>query len=449
MAPVDGFSVRAILRARDRIGPRAALALARGRAQTLPPGDDRLRLLEVALESAFLAGDERSLLSLARSWSLEASRRPSDIAVTLALELRARGSAYAARALARAEADRSGSGAAFLALAAALEDVGDAVGALEALASARTASFDVARRALVETLRLAISRRALDEGVVARAIELLAELRSHFDDRDALIVAAASLRASSRFDRALALDELVRIARESPQGPRTRALRIGLEHADCHSGRLSELEHERLVVLVQAALPAGAERAALERELEAHRSSPGSLERTALLGADRARRAHAVLSGGEPGPSPGAGQPLGEWRALSALAMLHAGRDDDAARALDALESDPRPTPAWWAVTLAAAERPVLAARIPGVVEHLTRTLTPAPRPLAEIAARLEASGQESACLVVHRAARAAGETGAREALAQALLRAGWRAARSGDRDGAIALLREARAASG
>lgn len=446
MPPSDGISVRAILRTRDRLGPRAALALARLRADTLPPGEDRLRLLEVALECAFLAGDEESLLAIARGWSLEEGVRASDEALTLVTELRARGSARTALALARAEVARFERGVALVALAAAAEEAGDLRAAHDALALARASGEPVwAQRALLESLRLGLAHPPLDEELAARAVELVRLPPSELDARDLLLVAAAALRTSSHYDRALALDELVRIARAGAPGPRARALRIGLEHADRVLGRLSPLELERLVVLVSAALPEGDTRAALGRELTARASPAGSTERLALHGADAVRRVRAVLAGGEPGPSPVAREALDEWRALRALAAVHAGRDAEAARMLDAELDEPGPAPAWWAVLVAAAQRPSLANRIEPSARHLAARAVPSLRSLHEIAAHLESRGHQGAALVALRSAVEAGESGARERLVEALLRAGWRAAEAQEPERAISLLREAK----
>jgi hypothetical protein len=126
--------------------------------------------------------------------------------------------------------------------------------------------------------------------------------------------------------------------------------------------------------------------------------------------------------------------------ALAALATRHGRRDD---------QGPAVPVHVWTPLAAALASDEV---EVRGAALTLAEALLASPsrkappRGWLPLAATLVVAGREDLAELARRAAARHGEPGATDALALALSRAAWQAARVGDRAGALSLLREARA---
>lgn len=272
-----------------------------------------------------------------------------------------------------------------------------------------------------------------------RAEQLLPLSRGAREDR--LAVAVAALSASGRYRRAMALDVLGELAAGSDDVSSHALARVGL-HAE--SAALSSIETDRVRAIFRECGSASG----LEALDQLHRGSgaEGESGRAVL-------RARAVMDGCAPGPRPESGRALIGWLALGVVHACREGRVQEGRALLRELttfvEAGARIESSLWTAARHAIEF------LPERAKALTRALLarddgePPPHgylPLAD--AWLARGVHEEGRLLLRRAARAR-EPRARSRLAVQLRTDGWAAASRGDRDAAIALLREAKHLAG
>ena len=306
-----------------------------------------------------------------------------------------------------------------------------------------------------------------------------------------LLLARVLLRSPSRFARASAitmLDDVVMAAAAnantnkggaadaSAMALARRALGLAARHADDMNDELTPLEVDRLTALFSRE-PFGKSLArvrdvvrAIDRLARANEKKSDTEMEVALADAARVdpelailhRRARDILGGRFEAYQPhdvsitSTTSAHPQWTAL--LDAVVAMRDEAWPRAAHALrrlaelaERGQRVPPQVWSTAQAAlgsgdAEVRAVAARL---VAAMMKTTTAAPpRGWLALAQVLAVAGMDHLATTARRAAAAAKEPGAADALALTLTRSGWQHALAGDRSQALERLREAKALS-
>lgn len=269
-----------------------------------------------------------------------------------------------------------------------------------------------------------------------------------------LRLARILLGSRSRFVRATGLGHLERLASGAERELRARAAAIGLEHAERSGPNLTPLEADRVAALLKHAGDAPEQRARLSagERGEAHdlEAAVGkTAEGRALL-----QRAGAVLKGAGRNMSPPAGASPGlaaSWLALDVCAAIADQNRPAAARALLELARLPlagarTPRPVWTAIALALG--------VPGMVQKdalalaerlLPLTAEPPARGWAPLGAALARAGRSDLAEIALQHGVRAREQAAETILFEIVRHRAWQAFRRGERDAALAALREAR----
>lgn len=473
MGVLDELALRGADRVERTLGKRAALRALVPLLDSLPAGPGRARALRRALGYAAEL-DALDLPALCERWATDGSRRLADVK-PIVRRLLVSGRTDAAQVLARAALSRTQNGSdeanAHYVLGRCLEatDPPEALACYDRAASLAVDRPSLRRAAEVRTIRV-LRRSGRRWEAAQRAVSLLSQApdveapsrgssiqvtnveRSHrWRAADRLAVASAALEATGRYLRVAALDSLQELAREGGVIGR-QAVALGAAHAEASGPSLSDIEADRLDVLLSHHPDAAARRLATER-LRALRAYAEESEAAELARTDPAAEAFlprvlATLEGRSPGPRPEDPRAAQAWLALTVVHALSQDRASDIERALseatDRVRAGGRGEAALW--TAAALALPASKEQ----ARHLIAALLdargePPPRGYRSIAAALESVGLADEAVTALRRAAARREPGARDALARRLRRLGWRAAEEGRRDEAIALLREAR----
>jgi tetratricopeptide (TPR) repeat protein len=426
-----------------------------------------------ALRCAVRIGEHGDVENIATYWSMLAGGGDHLAAIVdLCAKLGAAGARWPAVALARAEVEREPRARSMYLLARCLELAGDGDGAYVAFgraierASQEPGAADVAVAARAWRVERTLGDRSAEPLTIKDAQQAV----------DAppgvqLVIALGCMRASSRFVRASGLSLLEVLSRDQTTSLGRLALRLAAEHADALGDVLTPLEADRIAATLGHVPDEKARADALARLGAAQKiaASQGEAQAEALVAASEVApeifplvcRARAVLSGGGQGsyaahPAVGEGSPEPSFRlaslGLDAVVALARGRGRDAAAVLHeaaevASASPSIPPPAWTAARAALASKDA-AAREGGVrlAESLLEAApTPPPGGYASLAGALARAGRGDLAARAARAANAAGEAGAREELGALLRDEGWRLAARGERELAIAALREAK----
>ena len=440
MSLAGELALSAALRIEQSLGRRAGLRALLALLDSLGEGPVRAKAIGLAMRYAAEVEPER-LDALAPRWSLEEEHGAQADALAV---IRMLGPSSLEIAEAEVERTHQAGGAlaarARYALGRVLELRGDDEGARIA--------FSAARRH--ESLRASAAAREAQILLRHGEREAAAELaRSALPAESAppeerLALAVCALQSGGRYARSAALDVLEVVARDA-----RHAASAG-EHAAAHAealGRaLTEIERDRVEAVLARHPDAMGKKIASARVDAIARGVP-ALEDEAP---EHARRARLVLEGGGPGPRPSGGRALTGWLALSAIAALRRG---DAAHAI--LREAAQHVRAgarvegvlWLAVELGLARSE---ASVQGEAKALCEACMagrgdPPPMGLTVIAGLLARAGHDVLAESVWRRAAARREPGAKEHLILLLRHRGWEAARAGERDRAITLLKRAR----
>lgn len=470
-------------------GPRTGLFAWKAVAGSA--SDDRVRgqALLAAMRCALSLRDDAALGELVSAWGSVAAGSWDAAIAALCRSLSRAGLLSRATALAGEEARRRPTALALYTFARCL-DVARDPSAAEAFRRAIARADDEGAR------RLATAGRVRRAAILSRSVETVREAvrEARLVDlalaspADKLVVARALLRSPSRFVRAGAIALLDEAVLGEDDALASRALGIAARWVDdVGRGALTPLEADRLIAMfgrervTRWAADAKATMIALAEGLRAETADEveAALARAARLQpelAARNTRAREILSGRLEAPRDLAARPPEEARARRALRheqaldVLVALRDGATARAAHALralaeareagELLPRAAfaVAHEALSASAAgergsggalegELRRAAARLVAALLRAAPTARP-PRGFLALADTLAAVGEVELAMVARRAAVAAGEPSAAEALSTSLARAGWELAGRGraHRAEAIAALREAKA---
>lgn len=460
------------------LGPHAALPLLRPLSSAGDPAV-RLRATLAIIRCSVRINDPAEVSAQSARWSELRGGVYLDDIIDLCKALLAQGHARAASDLAGAEAARDPKARAIYLHARCLERAGDA------------SAMDVYKLAAD---RADVEPSAAHVGVAARVrrIERLARTPDKLSEAiaeaaaadpepgtaaDKLVIASVRLASPSRFTRAGALSLLEELARKGRAEIADVAIRTAARHADALADGLSPVEVDRLsAVLKHIRDPKPREDALLRlRALTRLASAKGdeidqvvsevaeaAPETRALLS-----RARAVLAGGGQGASAGVDDAAPDLRlaevGLDLVVALRRGKTEDAIAALaratvllNKTSNDSRaaggaaPPPLWTGAYLAlrSLDKQIQNGAIELCEVLINAPLAPPPPPvikMAPLAALLRRAGRADLAARCLRGAAAAKEPGAAEDLAMDLLRHGWSLAARGERDAAIAALREAR----
>lgn len=441
-------------------GPKAGLVAWKALANNSGPGDTRARALLSAMRCAVAANELVELMELVRFWEL-AGTAPSDRDVgAMVKDLARRNLLGPALALATAEVARRRSAYALYVQARCLEVAGD-LRAHDAFAEAvrRAEEEGDAAADLARAARLRRLVRTPDPDEAAK-VDI-----ARLPPADRIVVARALLRASNRFTRAGAIATLDGLVASGDVPIAKRALAVAAAHVDDAGASLTSLELDRLLALfgrdVAVALAPRARDLARAAAVIAQATTDPELD-AALVDAARVEpslgeihaRARALVGGRkEREDAPPARDPNG--LVLDAYAALRDGHTTRAATALTSLaEAEERgvrvPAEAWNVARLGLEQQhlAVSAAAARLVSARMRPGRGGPPRGWLEIANVLSSRDLHELADHARRAAVAAKEPGADDALVLALTRSGWEHARRGERERALARLREARSLS-
>jgi hypothetical protein len=481
------------------IGHRVALKGYRELASRMVDDSTRARALLGALRCAVRLGEIEDVRDLMRGWHTMRAGVFGDEVIDLCKALVAQGHGEGALALARAEAQRQPAARPLYLYARLLERAEGRGGPQGAPASSRAdhaSATEVYARAVeladkdpaLADLALAarvrrIERLAMDPTTCPQAaIEAAAADPEQASPAQRLVIASGRLLSPSRFTRASGLSILEEVARRARPELAELAVRIAAQHADRFADALSAVEADRIAAALKHWPDPSAREAALARLTQLVRvaAARGDDREQRLASAAEsapetfplACRARAVLSGGGVGeypsldasgaPSPGAAPDVSPTLHLASLGLdaivaLRRRRPSDAAASLRTAQialaqtGGEAPPPLWAAAATALASRDVSArAAAAALAETLIYPVTGAPPPAAaqisRLAMVLRHAGRGDLAVRALRWAAAAKDVSASEDLALELVRHGWSAALDGERDAAIAALREARA---
>lgn len=447
-------------------GPKAGLVAWRTLAGNAGVREVRARALLAAIRCAIAIPDLGALAELTQTWEFAGDGAWEKEIAVFCKDLSRSGLAGAAMALARAEAARRRSARGLYLYARLLELANDA--RAEALYAEAT---DLAERD--RDAELALAARVRRVGLLSRALETVPLATAEAAKVDLakvtsssrIVVARALLRSPSRFTRAGAIAALDGLVTSGDVGVARRALAACAAHVDEAGEALTPLEVDRLlavfgrdVALAIAPRARDAVRAAVtiarasDAELDAALTEAARIEPTLEPLHRRAREilagrfeAHAAVTGSAP---------AGAWeQILDAYVAMRDGVSARAAVAIGALadaeeRGAPVPPQAWNVVRLAleqdGADLHAAAARF--ATARMKRPAAPPPRGWLALAHVLAMRRLDDLADRARRAASAAKEPGADDALVFALTMSAWELARQGQRTDAIARLREARA---
>ncbi|MFK7989081.1 MAG: hypothetical protein AB8I08_23890 [Sandaracinaceae bacterium] len=450
MGLLSDVALGGVTRLERTLGKRAALSTATQLVDTLPDGAGRDEAWLRAIGLASELGDPSLDLLLAR-WATAKSRRKSTSkhARRLLARLLSTGLSDAARQLAEAEQTRTqgrrSEASAAYAHGRALEQLGQDDAALSAYRKAmrRGAKQPRLRRSAAARETRLLQRIGRVDEAARQAKELLP--LSDAAPVERLWVAAAALHAPGRYTRAAALDVLVELS--AVEALRPHVERLAAQHAE-RFGPLTAPEADRVRMVL-----AGNDEAtrALEALLSLSRReavAPSSAASTSPRIAAMLPRARAVADGDAPGPQPTNPEALHAWLGLAIVHAASGGRGVEARSLLDTLaariEAGARIEGVHWsAFRAAAADSPVRARRLAAAC--LSRPGEPPSEGYVTIAQTLTSlTAFDEVAVALARAVRRR-ERGAKAQLAKHLRHLGWRAAEAGERDHAIAHLREAK----
>lgn len=439
----------------------------------------RARATLGALRCAVGLGEASDVIELARGWKSMRAGAFGDEVIELCKTLALRGHEEAALWLAFAEVERRATPRTVYLYARLLERAGDATALVVYARAAELADKepDAAPVALAARVRR-IERLAMDPRRYPEAAqEAAAANPAHASPAQKLVIAAGLMLSPSRFTRASGLSLLADLGKTARPEIAEISIRMAAAHADRFAESLSAVEADRIAAALKH-WPDDAQReAAMARLTQIVRivAARGDDREQRLASAAEAApetfplfcQARAVLSGGGVGAYPSRPEPGGPAarslalslasHGLNAVVALRRDKPLDAAASLRAAQAalaeagGEAPPPLWTGVRMALASRDE-AARSAAVAlaERMIFPATGAPPPavarMGRFAALLGQAGQGELAVRALRWAAASRDASASEDLGAELARHGWSAALNGDRDAAVAALREARA---
>lgn len=455
-------------------GARAGLVAWRTLAQGAADAEVRGKAILAGLRCAIALRDGGAIDELTAGWEAVGAGVWDEAIAALSAELFRAGLVPRAIALARAEARRHPTARALYGFARCL-DVARESGAADAF---RDAIARAEREGAREIERAARVRRA---AILARAWPTMGEALDEAGRVDPaavppasrLVLASVLLRSPSRFARAAALGVLDALVEGGDAALAARALGLAARWADDARDALTPLEADRLVALFgrEAAVkvaPRAKEAARALARIAAATDEPAlaaALDDAARFDprlASLHARARDVLRGRYEAPPASAEAAPDDaalrraFRGSELLDVVVAMRDRAPARAARALrslaeaEASGERLPAE-ALGVAQAALAYDDAELRAVaVELVARRLREAragapPRGWALLADTLASLGMTELERSARRAAVVAKEPGAAESLGTSLAREGWELAKRGERQRAIASLREAK----
>lgn len=487
MSFVDAAAVTAAEQIERAVGAHAALLMFRPLITKL--GSDstvRVRATLGALRCAARLGDAGEVIALANWWSSMPTGPHLDAIIDLCKALVAQRHTEGAVKLARAETEREATARALYLLARCLDSARDpemieayARAAEKAEADASGSAIAVAAR--VRRIEIFASDPASYPQAIAEA-SAVSPLPATAAQR--LVIAAARLASPSRFTRAGGLSILEDLGKKAPPAIAEAAIRLAAQHADLYGEALSTVEADRLAAALRHWRDPRERDDALARFQALMRvaGASGEEQERALVEAAEAApeifahlcRARAVLAGGGHGsyaPAQGPGEAPADSPSLrlaglglDVIVALRRGKPAEAVSGLVLARETLKdavgrvPPPLWKGISLAvgAKDEPVREAALE-LVEAIFGMAAGVPPPHGigmslgagagpgRLAVALREAGRADLAGRVLRGAAAAREPGSAEQLAAELARTGWTLFARGERDAAIAALREAK----
>ena len=415
------------LRIADRVaasgGPRAGLSAYRVLAEKTTDDDVKGRALLAALRCAVALDDREAIATLTSHWNDVATGLYAASIAALCKRL----PLVQATALAYAEVKRHVTAHALYTYARCLDTAGDPRAAGAFAEAAERAAKEGAGAIVIASRVRRVAWLARSLATLADALEEASRLDlARLGERDRRAVARVLLCSPSRFVRAGALEVL--------------DARSCARHVEDMDTRLTPLELDRVIAKLQGMPDAQAAARAIVR-------GPDPED-------PRHARAREILAGRF---EPNRDLVDDPWSLL--LDVAAALRDGTHARAASALRllAAREERGAWSPVhvwTIAEAALASESAEVRGVAGRLATSrmargaCVPPPRGWLALATALADAGMMEPADLARRAAFAAKEKGAADALVLDLTKAGWELARSGERARAISRLREAKALS-
>ncbi len=446
-------------------GPKAGLVAWRTVASNAPIGDVRARALLSAIRCAIAVTDLGALSELTDSWAFAGDGAWEKEIGAICKDLVRAGLLAAATALARTEVSRRRSARGLYLYARCLETGADprAEALFADAVDLAEHAGDVALASAARVRRIAWLSRTLEH--LPRAVTEAAKIDlARIPPASRIVVARALLRSPSRFVRAGAIAALDGVVTAGDIALAHRALAVRAARVDDAGDALTPLEIDRLLAVFGRDVALGIApraREALRGAVAVARAEGAELD-AALAEAARTdptiallhRRVRDVLAGRFEAHAATDGAPASAWECiLDAFVAMRDGVHARAAMAIGALaDAEERgervPPQAWNVVRLAlaqdGAELRAQASRF--VASRMARPAGAPPRGWLDLANVLAARGMTELADRARRAAAAAKEPGADDALVLWLTRSGWELAARGERALALARLREARA---
>jgi hypothetical protein len=381
-----------------RFGVSAAMGVLRAAIDRDLTADDRRTLLLRAMGLAILSNDRESFEAFAARWSTSGGDGAERRGLSLVARLHEDDCIELMSVLARAELARSRTPDALFVLATARERQRDLAAAERLFAesaslAALTGDAVRAARAERELLRVGRSTARDREGAAA------------FDSappREALRLAAAALTARGLYARVRVLDRLHELVLDPAL--RAAVVRIAVAHADGHGARLSAIERDRVLAIL--------DRAAVDPAILA------LLREGAPVAEPFRARARAALSGNLLGPMPSETSERRDWLGLVVLAAIARGEPRSAVTPLVALAKH-EPSSIAWTAALTALGQPLLRVEALACVERWIDRGVPPPRGYASLVKPLEHASAPALAERALEEAAVRSETGARARLAK------------------------------
>lgn len=478
MAFVDEPGLTAAELLERNVGPFIALPAFKRLIPHVLQGAACTRAVLGALRCSAKLGNEKDVEELSEKYSLimNGGEHVADIIVLCKMLVRD-GRRSAAVTLARAEAERSGRSRAYYLLGRCLELIGDSKRAFEAFGNAASLAdkegnaSDVALAARAKR----VERMLGDQSNPSLAFTDAAAVDpAGASPEQKLVIALGRMRSPSKFTRASGLSLLEELARDPATTLGRNAIRMAAEHADTMGDALTALEVDRIGAAIRHVPDETVRTAALSRLVAVVKivTAKGDARADALSAAgDLApeiapflRRVRAFLSGGEQSLQASHAASAPDASAMPGLRVASLGLDAVVAirgnrvqQATDALQDLTKifhagtnvavPNSLWIAARLALdTAHPSL--RDVGVLlaeALLAVTIVGPPMGFSGLAKGLDHVGRRDLAIRACNAAIAAREEGAHELFAGMLRAEGWALAARGQREAAIAILREAR----
>ncbi|MEM9069130.1 MAG: hypothetical protein AAGE52_11520 [Myxococcota bacterium] len=420
------------------LGARAGLSALRKLVDSLESPEDQARALFSALAYAHQLRDTDATVWLLVHWSTLDGVRGFTRIVRVCEQLVAEDRWEDAHSVAAAECTRT-------------VDVGRAFYLRARCTRDPRSSVEDLRRAL----RLA-QREPKDEALVLAATARLARVTlekpkpapdlAALSPCDRLVVVAARLHAKGRYGRVSALDGILELAASGDEEVAEAAIRLAARHVDME-GRLTDIEMDRVRAAI-ARWPDEDERASALAHLTVREAIARGSELDDPQLAKTLRQGQRVLDHNDPGSPPPEGL-TAAWRALDVIAAFRRGEEDvaDRLQALIAILDGSRPAIEVPLLTAAAlgceSGNPAAKAAAERVAARLLDL--PGPRPARGWLRLGRAVADPSLGEELRRIAVDVHEPGAAEDIAQRSVRDAWQAYQDGDREKALAMLRESR----